>query len=65
MKFALAVLMPSSAQYRVDLLLSSSSHDGLGKQPVVEEMAASVKLPEPSALGVTDTVVMFPEYEET
>jgi len=49
----------------VDLFLSSSSHDGLGKQPTVEEMAASIKLPEPSAVGVTDTVVMFPEYEET
>jgi hypothetical protein len=32
---------------------------------VVEEMAARVKFPEPSALGVTDTVVTFPEYEET
>ena len=49
----------------MDLFLSSSSHDGLGKQPTVEEMAASIKLPEPSAVGVTDTVVMFPEYEET
>lgn len=45
--------------------MSSSSHDGFGKQPVVEEMDASVKLPEPSVLGVTDTVVIFPEYEET
>lgn len=53
---------PSSLQYKMDVFLSNSSQDGLGKQPVLCETGVKVKFPSsPPFFGLKSTVVMFPE----
>jgi len=53
---------PSSAQYKVDVLLSSSSQDGLGAQHCgCDGFQSQVVI-----VFLCDChVVMFPEYEDT
>jgi hypothetical protein len=55
--------VPSSVQYSVEVILSSSSQEGLGEQPVLRVIDVRLKLP--SAFGVRATVEIFPEYEDT
>lgn len=50
---------PSSLQYRVDVFLSNSSHEGLGAQSGFKARGVNVKLP--PTFGFKSTVVILPE----